>query len=81
MSTQQLQTDKLNIINWISELQDYSLVEKIKTIMSKSQETSLIKEQKQAIDEAFDSIEKHGTKSHSSVMEETKKKFPHLFQR
>lgn len=81
MNTQQLQNDKLNIINWISELQDYSLVEKIKTIMSKAKENSLTTEQKKAIDEAFQSIEKNGTKSHETVMEETKNKFPHLFRR
>lgn len=34
MNTQELQNDKLNIIRWISELQDYSVVEKIKAIMS-----------------------------------------------
>ena len=34
MDTQQLQKDKLNIINWISQLQDYTLVEKIKSLMS-----------------------------------------------
>lgn len=30
MDIQKLQNDKLTIINWISELQDYSLVEKLK---------------------------------------------------
>lgn len=38
MDTQQLQNDKLNIIHWISELQDYSVVEKIKAIMSKNKD-------------------------------------------
>jgi len=81
MSTQQLQNDKLSIISWISELQDYSLVEKIKAIMSTSKVTSLTAEQKNAIDQALISIKKNGTKPHETVMEETKKKFPHLFQR
>ncbi len=81
MNVERLQKDKQSIISWINELQDYSLIEKIKIIMSKSKEISLTKEQKNAIDEAFHSIEKHGTKSHETVMEETKRKFPHLFQR
>ena len=34
MDTNQLQIDKLNIINWITEIQDASIVEKVKEIMS-----------------------------------------------
>lgn len=81
MNTQELQNDKLNIIHWISELQDYSVVEKIKSIMNTTKEDSLSIEQKKAIDEAFISIEQQGTVSHERVMEQTKKKFPHLFQK
>ena len=81
MDTQQLQNDKLNIIHWISELQDYSVVEKIKSIMSTAKDVSLTLEQRNAIDDAFVSIEKNGTKSHDAVMEQTKKKFPQLFQK
>lgn len=81
MDTQKLQNDKLNIIHWISELQDYSVVEKIKSIMNMSTENTLSAEQKKAIDKAFTSIENNGTKSHDTVMEQTKKKFPQLFQK
>jgi len=81
MDIQKLQNEKLTIINWISELQDYSLVEKIKTIMSKSKETFLTTEQQNAIDQALVSIEKNGTKSHETVMLETKKKYPHVFHK
>jgi len=81
MNTQELQNDKLNIIHWISELQDYSVVEKIKAIMSKSKDLSLTLEQKNAIDDAFVSIEKNGTKTHDAVMEQTKSRFPQLFQK
>lgn len=81
MNTQELQNDKLNIIHWISELQDYSVVEKIKAIMSKNKDVALTTEQKNAIDQAFVSIEKNGTITHDAVMEQTKKKFPQLFQK
>ncbi|WP_432672114.1 hypothetical protein [Flavobacterium sp. SM2513] len=33
MDTNQLQNEKLNIINWVTEIQDASIVEKIKVIM------------------------------------------------
>ncbi len=81
MNTQQLQNDKLNIINWISQLEDYSLVEKIKSIMTSPDACLLSKEQKNAIDEALQSIETKGTITHNVVMEETKKRFPHLYNR
>jgi len=79
MTVQQFQKDNRNIIDWINELQDYSLVEKIKTIMNKSQENTLTSEQKDAIDEALADVEKNGTKSHETVMAATKARYPHLF--
>lgn len=81
MNIQQLQNDKLSIINWISQLQDYSVVEKVKSIMSSPDECLLTNEQKNAIDEALQSIEVKGTTPHHIVMEETKKRFPHLYNR
>lgn len=81
MNTQELQEDKLNIIRWISELQDYSVVEEIKTIMSQNKDVALTDEQKKAIDDGFVSIEKNGTTSHEAIMEQTKRKFPQLFQK
>ena len=81
MNTQQLQDDKLSIINWITQLQDYSLVEKVKAIMSSSNDCLLSKKKKKAIDESLQSIETKGTIPHKNVMEETKKRFPHLYNR
>ena len=80
MEAQQLQTDKINIINWINQLQDNSLIEQIKSMMV-SDVCLLSNEQKNAIDEGLKSIEKDGITSHNSVMEETKKRFPHLYNR
>jgi hypothetical protein len=80
MEAQQLQTDKVNIINWINQLQDNSLIEQIKSMMV-SDICLLSNEQKNAIDEALKSIEKEGTTPHNAVMEETKKRFPHLYNR
>jgi hypothetical protein len=49
MNTQQLQNDKLSIITWISQLQDYSLVEKIKTLMSSSNPSYILTDEQQKI--------------------------------
>ena len=81
MNLQQLQSDKLNIISWISQLQDDSILEKVKFIMSTSDVCLLSNEQKTAIDEALQSIETEGTTPHNAVMEETRKRFPHLYNR
>jgi hypothetical protein len=81
MNAQQLQNDKLSIINWMSQLEDFSLVEKVKAIMSSPDACLLSNEQKNAIDEALQSIETNGTTPHNTVMEETRKRFPHLYNR
>ncbi len=51
MKTSQLQSDKLNIINWITEIQDSSIVEKIKVIMSSDRKPyNLTDEQQEILD-------------------------------
>lgn len=46
MDHKQLQSDKLHLINWITHIQDYTLIEKIKSLMSTSNENlALTKEQ------------------------------------
>ena len=46
MNTQKLQNDKLNLIQWITQIQDHALIEKIKSLMSASNENlALTKEQ------------------------------------
>jgi hypothetical protein len=46
MDHNQLQSDKLHLINWITQIQDYTLIEKIKSLMSTSNENlALTKEQ------------------------------------
>ena len=81
MNVQQLQNDKLSIINWMSQLEDFSIVEKVKSIMCSPETYSVSDEQKNAINEALESIETKGTTPHNVVMEETKKRFPHLYNR
>jgi hypothetical protein len=38
MDNQKMQNDKLHLIQWISQIQDHSLVEKIKSLISASNE-------------------------------------------
>jgi hypothetical protein len=39
MNTQKLQNDKLHLIQWITQIQDHALIEKIKSLMSTSNES------------------------------------------
>jgi hypothetical protein len=39
MDTQKLQKDKLHLIQWITQIQDHALIEKIKSLMSTSNES------------------------------------------
>lgn len=79
MGIQELETEKLNIINWISQLQDCSVVEKVKHFMLNQDECMLSDAQKNAIDVALASLETSETTPHKVVMEETKKRFSYLF--
>lgn len=46
MDNIKLQNDKLHLINWITQIQDHTLIEKIKSLMSASNENlALTKEQ------------------------------------
>ena len=49
MNTQQIQNDKLLIINWITELEDYSLIEKIKSLMTTSSTSYVLTDEQQEI--------------------------------
>ena len=49
--------------------------------MSAEQSESLSKNERAAIDEALNSIDKNGTLSHNQVMEETKNRYSNLFKK
>jgi excinuclease UvrABC nuclease subunit len=38
MDNQKLQKDKLHLINWITQIQDHAIIEKMKALMSTSNE-------------------------------------------
>ncbi|MTG98926.1 hypothetical protein NWE55_01610 [Myroides albus] len=81
MSTHKLQNDKLDLIHWINELDDYTVIARLKSMMNTIQKEDLSFAQKKAIDEALVSIDTEVLESHDTVMEQTKLKFPHLFQK
>jgi prevent-host-death family protein len=50
--------------------------------LAEEDDSSLLsKEQKSAIDEALEDVAQGRVQSHQDVMDETKKRFPHLFNR
>lgn len=49
METPKLQNDKLKIINWITQLEDHSLVEKIKSLMEEQGQPYLLTTEQQEI--------------------------------
>lgn len=54
---------------------------KMKFEISKEKTHLLSNEQKKAIDEAITSIDANGAIKHKAVMEDTVKRYPHLFNR
>lgn len=49
MNPSQLQIDKLNIINWITEVEDFSIVEKIKGIMTSDKKPYKLSDEQQDV--------------------------------
>jgi hypothetical protein len=50
MNTSQLQNDKLKIINWNTQLEDYALVEKIKSLMKDTGKPNLLTNEQKILD-------------------------------
>ncbi len=55
MNKQQLQNDKLKIINWIAQLEDAALVEKIKSLMKESGKPYLLTNEQKILDTQINS--------------------------
>jgi predicted transcriptional regulator len=79
----------MTTVNITIHPEDFSQIEAVKAFMNaskikfeiKENASKLTDEQKSAIDEAIESIEKKGLIEHHVVMEETKKRFAHLYKR
>ncbi len=78
MSLDKINCDKLEIIHWISELQDKDVIGELKALMKAKPNPKLTQKEKKAIDDGLESM-KEGTESYELILKETKEKFPHLF--
>lgn len=76
-----INSEKNNLIQWISETEDEGLIHRIKMLFETSPvNTNLSKEEKKAVDEGIRAIEKGEMKSHDEVKQLTKEKFSHLYR-
>ena len=79
----------MTTVNITIHSEDFTQIEAVKAFMNaskikfeiKENASKLTEEHKSAIDEAVLSIDKHGVFDHQLVMEETKKRYTHLYKK
>lgn len=77
-----IQAEKLDIIHWLSALDDKKLISQLVSLKnSRAGSLKLSADEKEAIDIALKSVEEGHTLSHEEVMRKTKSKFPHLYNK
>lgn len=77
-----IQTEKLELIEWIIQQENTSLLQQLIDIKKTFEDpkVELSNHEKQAVQEAVDTIKSQGTISHEEVIEETKQRYAHLFK-
>jgi len=78
-----IQTEKLELIKWVAEIDDYRIIKQIKTLQRSNREdasSDLTDAEKSAIDEGLRSIQEGRVKSHDEVKKITGEKFRDLFK-
>jgi hypothetical protein len=67
MKTHDLQTEKLDLISWITQLQDISLIEKLKKLRAKNASTDIIipQWQQEEVNKRLSLVEKGEMKTRS----------------
>ena len=78
-----IQTEKLNLIEWIAGINDTQIIRQFKSLQISNQEqvnSSLTPAEKSAIDQGLKSIAEGKVHTHESVMQSTKEKHPKLFK-
>ena len=75
-----IETRKYKLINWIDNLEDESLLDRLEMIYqySKNNEIKITDKEKKSVEKGLKSIERGEIFSNISVVEETKAKFPNL---
>ena len=77
-----VQAEKLSLIEWIAKLNDPAVLEQF-LAMRKAKEHRVVTtsgEEKKAIQEGIQAIEKGEVFSHEDIQEETRKRYPNLFK-
>jgi predicted transcriptional regulator len=78
-----IQAEKLDIIQWLAQVNDSRVIKKFMLLKQSNEEsivTNLSQEEKEAIDKGLQSINEGRFKSHQEVLESTKSKYPNLFK-
>lgn len=77
-----IQSEKLDLIQWIAGLDDLSLIKLVSSIKLSDElgKEDLSDELKSALDESLVDIKEGKTLSQEQVKNQTREKFPHLFK-
>ncbi|MEQ9289249.1 MAG: hypothetical protein RIG77_20145 [Cyclobacteriaceae bacterium] len=78
-----LQTEKLHLIQWLTGVNDLSVIKQFKALQKISQEKAdrvVTEEEKSAIDQGLKSIAAGKVHSDDEVRQSTKQKYPDLFK-
>lgn len=78
-----IKAEKLSLIEWLAGVEDSRVIKQFIALQKSNQDyinRNLTSQEKLAIDKGLQSIEEGKVKSHSSVTESTKKKYPNLFK-
>ncbi len=78
-----IQEEKLDIIQWVTKVNDSRVIGQLMLIKKSNEEggaINLTSDQKDALDNGIRSIKEGRFKSHQEVMEATRKKYPDLYK-
>lgn len=78
-----LQTEKLHLIEWLTGVNDLSVIRQFKALQKHNEEKvdrEVTTEEKMAIDQGIDSIALGKIHSNDEVKRSTKEKYPNLFK-
>ena len=76
-----IQAQKLDIIHWLSALDDKKLISQLVSLKNSTvKRVQLSMEEKEAIDVALKSVEEGRVLTHEEVMGKTRSKYSHLYK-
>ncbi|MEP0712881.1 hypothetical protein [Algoriphagus sp.] len=78
-----IQAEKINLIHWLSKINDTKVINQLKAIQIENEESEvnpLSSNEKRAIEKGLKQIEEGNVKSHESVMRSLRETFLVLFE-